>query len=99
MRIQSVHRQGNGATRFSELKRVKSSYTHDLAELLRVANLSEQLAEAMRKEPGLALNWAFVKEWSEEARYAQRSQKDAADLMGAIRDRKHGVLAWLKKHW
>lgn len=84
---------------FPELRKVRSSYTHDLAELLRVANLAEHLAEAMRREPRLASNWAFVTEWSEEARYEQRSEADAGALIRAIQDRQFGVLAWLRKHW
>jgi HEPN domain-containing protein len=84
---------------FPELERVRSSYTHDLLRPLRVAKLHESLKEAMRQEPRLASNWATVGEWSEEARYEQRSQADAANLLVALQDRKYGVLAWLKKHW
>jgi HEPN domain-containing protein len=91
--------RGTERYEFPEIERVRSSYTHDLEKLLRVAKLHDPLVEAMRREPRLAFNWAHVGEWSENARYERRSEADATTLLMAIRDRKYGVLSWLKKRW
>jgi hypothetical protein len=91
--------RGTERNEFPELERVRSSYTHDLEKLLRVAKLHDPLAEAMRRETQLAFNWALVTQWSEEARYRRHSEADATTLFMAIRDRKYGVLSWLKKRW
>jgi HEPN domain-containing protein len=84
---------------FPEKERVNRSYTHRLIPLLQVADLEKPLREAERNHPQLAKNWLFVTEWSEEARYEQHSEADAATLLNAIRDRQDGVLPWLKKKW
>lgn len=89
--------KGTERFEFPDLKRVKSSYTHDLVELLRVADLTKPLREAERRQTELARNWAFVT--AEEARYEKRSQADADALLKAVQDRRYGVLPWLKKHW
>jgi len=84
---------------FPDLKRVKSSYTHDLVELLRIAGLTTLLTEAVPSDHELALNWAFVTEWSERAQYEQRSEADAAKILEAVQNRRYAILPWLKKHW
>jgi len=84
---------------FPDLKRVKSSYTHDLVELLRVADPKTLLRETMRSNRQLALNWAVVTEWSEQARYERRSEADAKEMLKAVQERRHGILPWLKKLW
>ena len=84
---------------FPDLKRVKSSYTHDLVELLRIAGLNRLLREAEYNRPQLGENWLFVTGWSEEARYEQHSESDAASLLKAVQDRKDGILSWLKNYW
>lgn len=45
---------------FPDLKRVKSSYTHDLVELLRLADLNGTLREAEHEHPELARNWLLT---------------------------------------
>jgi HEPN domain-containing protein len=84
---------------FPDRARVNSSYTHSLVTLVRVANLHAALRDAMDRQPELASNWNAVREWSEESRYERRSEADATTLLNAVKDRRNGVLAWLKKHW
>jgi HEPN domain-containing protein len=84
---------------FPDKERVNRSYTHKLSQLLQIADLEKSLRDAERHQPELARNWAFVTEWSEEARYEQHSETDAAAFLKAVQDRKDGVLPWLKKHW
>ena len=91
--------KGTERYEFPDRKRVNSSHTHDLVELVRVADLNKPLHEATDYYEQFALNWAFVAKWSVEARYEQHSQAEAEQFLKAVRDRKYGVLPWLKKHW
>ena len=81
---------------FPDLKTVRSSHTHNLDELLKLAGLRE----ALGLEPLASLQdrWIIVKEWSEAARYEEWSEARARDLIGAVND-EQGVLTWLKAHW
>jgi HEPN domain-containing protein len=91
--------KGTERFEFPDKGRVNSSYSHDLTQLLRIAYLTLPLREAERRQPELARNWAFVTEWSEDARYGKRSQADAEAFLKAVEDRRYGILPWLKKHW
>ena len=84
---------------FPDRQRVVASYTHRLADLLRVAGLKEQLEEAASKDAQLRANWANVLEWSEESRYEKLSMADATNLLSALLDRKHGVYRLLRQYW
>lgn len=61
-------------------------YSHNLEELLRLADLEQQLQGDMRTNAVLARNWAIVKDWSEESRYSS-SGLNGRDLHEAIADR------------
>jgi hypothetical protein len=71
-------------------------YTHDVEKLLGLTQLrTNLLADAQRQ-----LNWAIVKDWSEQARYEPAiSSLQAQDLYAACTKRKDGILPWLRKHW
>ncbi len=84
---------------FPDRRTVNDSYTHDLAKLVKTANLEPALDQGMGKDENFAANWAVVGEWSEESRYQKRSERDARILYSAITDTKHGVLPWIKQHW
>jgi HEPN domain-containing protein len=75
------------------------SYTHDLNQLIRVAGLQPHLETEMRRDADFAVNWAIVKDWSEESRYARHDAAAAKGLCSAIAEPRHGVLRWLKRHW
>ncbi len=83
---------------FPDLKRVKSSYTHNAKELIVVSGLKSAFDEAMRQSE-FALRWDVVIQWSEESRYISHSPQEALDLIEAVENRKHGILQWLKKHY
>jgi hypothetical protein len=74
-------------------------YTHDLEKLVKVAGLHRELEERMRGDPQFAVNWAIVKDWTEDSRYRTHEEALASDLVNAIADSNSGVLAWLKLHW
>lgn len=84
---------------FPDKKRVNASYTHDVEELLVLAELTGALPEAAKGLPELSTNWKIVRTWRENSRYQRPSHEDAEELLGALDDRKGGILRWLKLHW
>ena len=84
---------------FPEKKRVNESYTHNLTQLVLAAKLEEAASEHLKIDPLFNINWRFVLNWSELARYETNSHQIAEDLIRAIDDRKHGVMAWLKRYY
>lgn len=83
---------------FPEKKRVNSSHTYDLGELLKVAELSDELQEAPKADPLFRKYWNDVREWSEQSRYDKHSEPSAQALIEAIGDRNHGVMKWVKRY-
>jgi len=85
---------------FPDKKTVVDSHTHDLKQLLRIAELDRLLAQEVHADPEFGTNWATVANWSEHARYQLgHSKGDVEDLYAAIAARKSGILRWLKKYW
>lgn len=84
---------------FPDKKRVEDSYSHNLRQLIKAAELEDALANAQVEQPQLATDWQIVGRWSEQSRYQRRTQQDAEGLLNAIQNRKHGVLRWLEEHW
>jgi len=76
---------------------VRRLYTHNLEELLRLAELEAHLESEMKTNTALATNWGVVKSWSEESRY-QISGLNGKDLNNAV-GAPDGVLAWIKQRW
>ena len=82
---------------FPDKKTVLDSYSHDLVDLCRVAQLP--LKERMNEDKRFGVNWQTVKDWSEQARYATSTEEQARDMMRAIIDPEAGVVPWLRSHW
>jgi HEPN domain-containing protein len=80
-------------------KTVEKAYTHNLNELLSVANLEQERTATAQADLGFATNWDFTVRWSEASRYVEWDEADCRELMNAIMDKDHGVMAWLKKRW
>jgi HEPN domain-containing protein len=74
-------------------------WTHNLLQLLGVAELKDDFQAAMKADPLLGRNWETVKDWSEASRYARIPMKKAKGFYKAIADKKHGVLSWVKFRW
>ena len=49
--------------------------------------------------PVLGINWQFVKDWNERARYQQMTEAQARRLYQAVTNNANGVLQWIKGHW
>jgi len=85
---------------FPDKRTVQDSYTHDLQSLMKTAALWNVLNAAMAASPALQLNWAVVKDWSEQSRYdLQISAVQARDFYSACTSRTNGLLSWLKNYW
>jgi hypothetical protein len=84
---------------FPDRTTVIDSYTHDLVKLVKVAGLEQQLQSDTQADLLFAVNWATVKDWSEQSRYDLASQAAAESLNEALQDRRHGVMRWLRRHW
>ena len=78
---------------------MKGSYSHNLANLLKLAGLESDFRTEETADADFRLSWGIVKDWSESARYAEHSEKKAHDLYRAIADGSHGVMRWIKRHW
>jgi hypothetical protein len=84
---------------FPDKKSVDASHTHNLKDLMRVANLEPERLEWANQDPIFRNNWDFVNQWSEQSRYRKHSLDIAQALVEAIGSRKHGVIIWIKRHW
>ena len=82
---------------FPDKQFVNKSYTHDLSVLLQLAGLQNELESLDHR---VQVNWAVVKDWSEERRYElDVTKQDALDYISACTARKYGVLPWLRRRW
>ena len=84
---------------FPDKKRVDDSYTHNLKELVKLANLEGPRGQRAKQDPAFESNWRVVQEWSEKSRYQRYDPAVALALVKAVSDRTHGVIAWLRVHW
>jgi hypothetical protein len=76
---------------------VRKLYTHDLQELLKLAELDRQLEIDAKTNPNLGTNWNVVKGWNEGTRYKASGLK-GKDLHAAVSG-PSGVLPWIKQRW
>lgn len=76
---------------FPDKKLIDKIYTHNLTNLLGVVGL--------KPEGEIGVNWAVVKDWSEQDRYKRHSEIESKDLYEAVSNPNEGVLEWLKQHW
>lgn len=84
---------------FPDKKTVLNSYVHDLPQLVKTAGLEQELAIKSDASDDFKLNWATVKDWSEESRYEQRTEIEAAAMIRAIEGAPSGVLEWIRQYW
>jgi hypothetical protein len=71
---------------------------NDLKRLSRL-RLREAKALLNGRYVAFAVNWAIVKDWTEESRYQLHTSASARGIYAAVTDKRHGVLRWLKHHW
>ncbi|MGA3095931.1 MAG: HEPN domain-containing protein [Bryobacteraceae bacterium] len=91
--------KGTQRGEFPDRKKVESSHSHNLAELVRVAGLDEARLEHAGEDPDFRNNWDVVRSWSEQSRYRRHRPESAQMLLEAVGDRRHGVISWIKLQW
>jgi HEPN domain-containing protein len=84
---------------FPEKGRVDASYTHNLKELTKVANLEASLLERAKDDEEFDENWELLRRWSERSRYTRHTPEDAEALVAAAANRYHGIVPWIRQHW
>lgn len=77
-----------------DVKQAGKVYTHDLYELLKLADLDGQLDRDTLSNRQLGTDWDFVKQWRVDCRY-EVSGLDGRTMVAAL----NGVLEWIKLHW
>lgn len=84
---------------FPDKKSVDASHTHNLRDLIKVANLELARLEEAKRNPTFRNHWDLVQQWSEHSRYRRNGSVTAKALVDAIGDRKQGVMVWIRRHW
>ena len=74
-------------------------HTHNLAILVVLAGLKDNLDTTKLTNPTFAKHWEIAKDWSEQARYELTPESQARELYQAIIDPRDGVLTWILIRW
>ncbi|HEV2949982.1 MAG TPA: hypothetical protein VGX70_21575 [Gemmataceae bacterium] len=93
-----VHVETSGAI-FQDKKYSEKCWTHDLEDLLALANLKPILDADAAANAALSANWTAAKDWEETSRYQQKTQAEAQALYDAVANNPDGVLAWIRIRW
>ena len=93
-----VYVETSGAI-FQDKKYSERCWTHDLEDLLALANLRPSLDAEADANAALFVNWAVAKDWKETSRYEQKTQPEAQAMYDAVADNPDGVLEWIRKRW
>lgn len=84
---------------FPDKDLANKSYSHNLAELVKVAGIEIDRKNRESQDPDFAVNWSIVKGWKETSRYGLTTQADAEELFLSIISKKGGILRWVQQHW
>jgi HEPN domain-containing protein len=82
--------RGTERHEFPDKKTVDASHTHNLRDLIKVANLELARLEEAKRDPLFRNHWDLVQRWSEHSRYRRHDSEMARALVDAIGDRRHG---------
>ena len=91
--------KGTQRGEFPDRRKVESSHSHKLWDLVKVAGLEDAHLEQAGRDPDFRTNWDLVQSWSEQSRYRRHRSESAQALLGAVGDQRHGVISWIKLHW
>ena len=91
--------EGSGHLRPGAASQINDSHTHDLSKLVRIAGLEIERSQAGDASDDFKLNWATVKDWTEDSRYEQRNEAEAKAIIEAIQNVQFGVMQWITQHW
>ena len=80
--------KGTQRGEFPDRKKVESSHSHNLRDLIRVAGLDEARLERLEqagKDPDFGTNWDVVYSWSEQQPVPEAPSGNSATAVGPIR--------------
>jgi hypothetical protein len=80
-------------------KDAQKAWTHKFKDLIGFADVAETIEDDRRADGTLNIYWKVVEGWSEHSRYKPFGQKEAEDLLAAVSDPVHGVLACIRRNW
>lgn len=95
--LKAVIAAGFRANEIPDKSRVNSIYTHNLKDLLNLADLKGPLEDDMSENSDLRESWATISKWSEHARYQVWTSDAAAIMLEAVGAADKGLLQWLQK--
>jgi HEPN domain-containing protein len=84
---------------FPDKGKVNSSFTHNLPDLARIANLKVEIELASSTSRQFASRWTAVCNWNEKSRYGIYTRSESEEIISAISTRSEGVLPWIKRRW
>jgi len=84
-----------------EKKFINDIYTHDLRKLIKFDEELNESFESLerRSDSEFTINWAIVKDWSEQSRYKMYDRNQAEELINAILSENGGILPWVQQYW
>jgi HEPN domain-containing protein len=95
--IKAIIAAGFRANEIPDKSRVNSIYTHNLKDLLSLADLKSPLEDDMNESSALRESWATISKWSEHARYEVWTSEAATTMLEAVGAADKGLLQWLQK--
>lgn len=84
---------------FPDKDRVIKSYSHKIADLIKVAELSADFEKERHANSKFAAGWNVVNNWSEQSRYQIWSGAEAEAMIDAVERTQDGVLQWIMRYW
>jgi len=86
------------ANDFPDKTFVGKIHTHNLSELVKLAQLSQAL-DSECASPTFRNYWNTVKAWDIESRYKAWMPTEAKEMIEAATKRGTGILPWIGRHW
>jgi HEPN domain-containing protein len=95
--LKAIVATGFRANEIPDRSRVNGVYTHNLKDLLSLADLKSPLEDDMNENSALRESWATISRWSERARYEVWTSDAATTMLEAVGAADKGLLQWLRK--
>lgn len=87
------------AEHFPDRRLVNIIHTHQLADLVRHAELDSILVEKKLASREFSRNRSLVSKWTPDSRYSTIDGKAAGAMVNAVSNPKTGVLEWIREYW
>jgi hypothetical protein len=84
---------------FDDKRYSEKCWTHNIEELVKLADLEAARNADTVANPVLGSNWLIVKDWNEKSRYEIKTQPQAQQLYDAIAELANGVMQWIRLRW